>query len=60
MPESDAYREPLRVEVFEDFVVIAAPEGPAIIALTPEAALESAERISEAARALIAERRHIR
>lgn len=59
MSGSDAYAQPMKVVPQEDCVVLLAPDGPGAVALTPEAALESAERIAEAARALIAARTHI-
>lgn len=44
-----AFESPLDVDVVEGEVVIIAPEGAAAIALTPDAARETAERIVAAA-----------
>jgi hypothetical protein len=60
MPECDAYREPVVVTPHEGAVIIRAPQGAAVFALTPEAALESAERIATAAHEAMRERLHIR
>lgn len=58
MSESDAYTEPVVAEPFEGAVIIHAPQGAAAIALTPEAALESAERIMTAAHQVLSDRIH--
>lgn len=44
MANSDTYDAPMIVTSFEGAVIVEAPEGPAAMALTPKAALESAAR----------------
>ncbi len=50
MARLDAYPEPLQVTSIRGAVIVAHPQGAGIIAITPEAARASAERLSEAAR----------
>jgi hypothetical protein len=45
-----AFDQPLLVSVLEGEVVITGAQGPTAVALTPEAAAKTAERIAEAAR----------
>ena len=50
MAPLDAYPEPLQVTPIRGAVIVAHPQGAGIIAITPEAARASAERLAEAAR----------
>jgi hypothetical protein len=47
---SDAYDEPLTVMPIRGAVIVSAPKGGGIAAITPEAALASAQRLIDAAR----------
>jgi hypothetical protein len=46
---TDAYDQPLSVEVFDGEVVVRAATGPMAIALTPRAAAATAEQLAQAA-----------
>lgn len=50
MSHSQPYAKPFAVEVFDGEVVITANDGPLGISLTPDAAEETAHRLSAAAR----------
>jgi hypothetical protein len=53
MADTRAYDEPLTVEVFEGEIVLRASSGPFGVSLTASAALQTAERLGEAANAII-------
>jgi len=56
MPDSDAHEEPITVEPHDDAIVIRLPKGAGMVALTPEAALESADRIATVAHRVLSDR----
>lgn len=50
MPDTEAYEEPLAVQVCDGEVVLSTPNGPFGVSLTASAAARTAENLAEAAR----------
>ena len=52
---SDAYSEPLDVRPLRGAVIVSDPRGASVIAITPDAALGTAERLIGAARLAVSD-----
>ena len=52
---SDAYPDPLEVTALRGAVLVSDPRGASIVAITPDAALGTAERLIAAARRALSE-----
>ncbi len=54
MPPTDLFDTPMRITTVHGAVIAAAPQGAGVVAMTPQAALATAELLAAAARLALA------